>query len=331
MGRPQPLITPKSSGSSINYPADINDENYSMSFRFVRYKRDKGSTTARYPLVGSVITMPLPNELNESYNINQGGKTLGAFRDLESQGKVGLQAISSAIDTVKSEIAKARAGLAKGEKLSLDSIVKTALNVSELGKYALVLTPDLFQDSAALDATSRYFGMIKNPHTSLIFDGVNLRTHNFSWTLSPRSEAESIALHTIINEFRQHAHPTFTPTLGTMALDYPDYVYVNWNGAESPYLYPVKRSGITNISVNNAAGGGPAFYRGGAPVAINFAIQLTETEILTRADFGDTVTNDGSYASETTPGVSINAGTTNITESTNRTTVEPTRATTAVG
>lgn len=300
MGRPQPLISSANADTAMSFPSNIADE-YHMIFTFVRYTRARGSLTATYDRVGGSIFLPLPQELNEAYSIQQGARDLGLLGNVVGGVQLGARFMSDGVEAVKTV-----AALMKTEASSMDILRKSGMTVAELGKYLMLLTPNLFQDTAILDAASQFYGMIKNPHTALIFDGVNLRSHAFNWTFSPRNERESRTLFSIINRFKRHAHPTFRPNLGTMALDYPDYVYVNFNKSE--FLYPIKRSAITNITVNNSAGGaGPAFYKSGAPVSIQFGVQMTEAEILTREDFGDTVTDDGTFASATTPEVNINA------------------------
>lgn len=300
MGRPQPLISSAKSDTAMSFPGNIADE-YHMIFTFVRYTRTRGSRNATYDRVGGSIFLPLPQELNETYSIQQGARDLGLLGNITGGIQLGARALSEGFETFRSAFKETQSG-----KSQVEVLQSIGMSSAEFGKYLMLMTPQLFQDTALLDATSQFFGMIKNPHTALIFDGVNLRSHAFNWTFSPRNERESRTLFSIINRFKRHSHPTFTPELGTMALDYPDYVYVNFNKSE--FLYPIKRSAITNITVNNSAGGGgPAFYKSGAPVSIQLGVQLTETEILTREDFGDTVTDDGTYASATTPGVNINA------------------------
>ena len=287
----------------MSFPSNIADE-YHMIITFVRYTRPRGSMTATYDRVGGSIFLPLPQELNEAYSIQQGARDLGLLGNVTGGIQLGARALSEGYEAIKTAFTETQSG-----KSQVEVLKSIGMTGAELGKYLMLMTPQLFQDTSLLDATSQFFGMIKNPHTALIFDGVNLRTHAFNWTFSPRNERESRTLFSIINRFKRHAHPTFTPSLGTMALDYPDYVYITYN--KSDFLYPIKRSAITNITVNNSAGGGgPAFYKSGAPVSIQFGVQLTEAEILTREDFGDTVSVDGTFASATTSGVQVNAATT---------------------
>jgi hypothetical protein len=70
-------------------------------------------------------------------------------------------------------------------------------------------------------------GLARNPHTALLFNGVDLRNFTFNWRFSPRSQAQSQKLNTIINTIKRAMHPNLT--LGGFALDYPNLFTIEFN------------------------------------------------------------------------------------------------------
>lgn len=144
---------------------------------------------------------------------------------------------------------------------------------------AIALMPTLFNDDRRAQA-GIVGGVVKNPHTTTFFDGVNLRSYFLSWRFSPRSQEESDALNNIINTIKQRIHPE--ENLRGFALDYPDLVYVDFEGEAKDYLPQFYRSFISEMSVTNSAGEGMAFYKSGAPVYVELGLRFNETNIITR-------------------------------------------------
>lgn len=144
---------------------------------------------------------------------------------------------------------------------------------------AIALAPIVVNDDRRKQA-GIVGGVVKNPHTTAFFDGVNLRSYMLNWRFSPRSQQESDTLRSIIDTIRERIHPE--ETLGGYALDYPDLVYVDFEGESKEYLPKFYRSFISEVSVNSSVGEGMAFYKSGAPIYIELGLRLNETNIITR-------------------------------------------------
>lgn len=156
------------------------------------------------------------------------------------------------------------------------------LGIDETGFWknltrAASLSPWHYSDNQKRQVET-FTGVIKNPHTTAVFDGVQLRTFALTWKFSPRSEPESIELHKIINTIRERIHPKESQ----YALDYPDLVFVEFEGESKEFLPKFYRSFISAMTVNPSSGEGLAFYKDGAPINIELNLTFNEINIVTR-------------------------------------------------
>lgn len=265
-------------GGTMKYPSDIDSAPYFVGFHFVKYERYIMSGV-KYSPIGNVF-LPLPNNVSEEFGISYNNGDQGIFG-----AKGGLSQLKQSGVDLAGQISK-RVEADGNKILSQDKGSVTAAGrdlAAKLGLLATVGLPEFMKDTAVGRAGAQVLGFVANPHMTPIFEGVELRKHHFDWMFSPRSQSESNKLEEVVNAFRQFAHPRFEPQTNNFGLQFPYQVFCNFYNTN--FLYPVKRSVITNISIDNGASGNMAFYRGGAPVAIKFSIALQETEILTAEDF----------------------------------------------
>ena len=55
--------------------------------------------------------------------------------------------------------------------------------------------------------TQSFAGVIKNPHTTIVFNGVNLRAINLEWRMSARTQQETDIIKSIQDTIKLRAHP----------------------------------------------------------------------------------------------------------------------------
>ena len=84
----------------------------------------------------------------------------------------------------------------------------------------------------------------------------------------------------IIDTIKERIHPE--EAVEGYALEYPDLVYVDFEGEAKEYLPKFYRSFISEVTVNNSSGEGMSFYKSGAPVTVELGIRFNETNIITR-------------------------------------------------
>jgi hypothetical protein len=260
------------------FPSDLSS--HYMAFLFKRHKYD-GHSKEKLNLVNTIL-LPISQNVVEQINVDYNTSALGAVRG----------EISDLIAEGSRESAGAAGGkFVKGAAAFLAGIFNTETYTGGndiLGAATLGLRTGNEYVAAGLN---RFFGSAPNPHLTVLFQGVGLRTHNFTWKLSPANRDESVTLSRIINAFRGAALPA--RGAHNLTLDYPYEVDIFIGGSKVEHLYHFKRSVIRNFSVNYAPDGTPSFFRdGGAPTAVQLQLDLMETEIHTRGDYEPNVRFD---------------------------------------
>jgi hypothetical protein len=134
---------------------------------------------------------------------------------------------------------------------------------------------------ATSGALTKVGGAVKNPYQALLFQGVNLRTHTFSYRFSPNSPSEHNTLKKIIYEFKSRMHPTKDSLLYL----FPDVVDIKFGKKDGePYFF--KTCFLESMSVNYAPQGTPAFFaQTSDPVEVEISLSFKETSQVTRQDF----------------------------------------------
>lgn len=179
------------------------------------------------------------------------------------------------------------------ERLGTDKNVPVAAYTSAFLATAPLVADLLSQKSiiplAISETLQAATGVVRNPHTALLFQNVQLRTFTFNWQLSPRSEQQSRNLDTIIRTIKGAMHPNIA--FNGFALDYPDLFTVNFNN---------NKEGVVNVDLSflqdftvNPTPNGHAYYKNGYPVAVEMSMTFKEIAIKTAEDYGQTPdTND---------------------------------------
>lgn len=262
-------LTPEDAGrrekgkfqGQLTYPKDIGE--YYISFTFETYQR-KVPIASPTSLPSITINLPIPSNLQEQFAMQYSDKQLGIAGFLEQNIPAGVN--FSDPQSV---------GKAVGE--SVGTTFKQAGNLQ--GAYYAGRTVAGLSDSVG-SAVDKATGTILNPFQSLVFQGINLRSHSFTYRFSPYDSHEHSILKNIIFEFKRRMHPTKDNLLYT----FPDTVSIYFGKTENePYFF--KKCFLESMSVNYAPQGTPAFFRESSlPVEIELSLSFKEIEPLTRND-----------------------------------------------
>lgn len=256
------------------YPLNGNMQFYTR-MEFFKYDRRIEEANANRTSTG-VIILPIPTSITDNSGMNINSNNLGMFETV-------LQAYRSGNGMVKQAIedgaAKTTDNVVGGVKSVLSSI--NDMELSQLGTLAALL-PGV-SDLAIGNFAEVTQGIVRNPHTTSAFNGVNLKRYTFEWRVSPRSQEEGDRLLQVLNVIRNRMHPSFNETVRSYAFDYPDLVTIEFKNTKG--LPEVDFSFIAEFSVNSAPQG-PAFYKDGMPVEIGFNMTLIETDVRTRESYG---------------------------------------------
>jgi hypothetical protein len=256
---------------NLTYPIGENLTNR-CAIRFVEYERwtpqSKGQdkTTA-------IINLPLPAAIPDNTQLKMGGtdtdflfNNYGKISDAISGHRV--QDIINGMSSGYNDISKKsliRAFALAGETLSRATGIPLA--------------------DSAIDSASLTGGVVKNPHTTTIFDGVATRSFNFTWKFSARNKAESDMINNIIQTIRTRILPE--ESFKGYALDFPDLAYIEFLGDINGYFPKIYRSFINYMSVNTSTGDSIVIFKSGAPVIVELTLTFGETNIQTRRTLRD--------------------------------------------
>jgi hypothetical protein len=222
---------------------------------------------------GSFIYLPIPQNISDSNLVDWGDDSLN-----------GLAAfgVAATADTMQSE------NVAKGIVDALKSAVGAGIGLLTDGNGQNLLTSKLASEAVkSLGANttlegvlSRSGGQVLNPNMELLFKGVKLRSHNFTFDLAPRDEIEASQVKKIIRTFKQEMAARSSSTSGGTGLfiSAPSVFKIAYkSGANKhPFLPVFKPCALINMETNYTGSGVYATYNDGTPVHIKLTLSFQE-------------------------------------------------------
>jgi hypothetical protein len=143
------------------------------------------------------------------------------------------------------------------------------------------------------------FGQQIDPRTDMLFNAVQYRRHQFSFTLIPRSQREAQSINQILNVFQFYMLPKYgggeTVTMDSFFIGYPyefDITMITKEGVagggdpQSPHINKIDRSVLTSCNINHAAGQRVAFMGSYYPAATSLVLDFTEVKLQGRDSYG---------------------------------------------
>ena len=199
----------------------------------------------------STIHLPMLPGISESNSISWGGDKVNPLQLVA--GKLAEGAIRGIGEFDFTKIADAFAG--------------TAADISEITKDELAqqaLIAYFAGQAVGANIFTRTTGSIINPNLELLFDGPTLRTFNFNFRLTPRSEDEAKIIRKIIKSFKQNSLPQrsssnlFLLTPNVFRLKYIQ----GGTNEQHPFMNEIKPCALTSFNVNYAPEGSYMTFRG---------------------------------------------------------------------
>lgn len=125
-------------------------------------------------------------------------------------------------------------------------------------------------------------GVLFNPQTTLAFDGVELRTFEFTFKMVPESKDEAEDSRKIVNWFRKYLYPK---KAGLFSLIYPPKFKIQFFiGEEENKYMPMIHDCYLNGVQENSNPEGNSFFIDGQPTSIELSLSFSEVKQLTRHD-----------------------------------------------
>lgn len=225
------------------------------------------------------IRLPLPANLTSAFSasLDQNAPGLkGAAFDYGTGGESGVMAAVKGAGTA--------VGIEMAVKLAADAIMK---KLGPAGDGISQVASSL-QEADMRGLISATAGIAINPRTETVFNGMNLRTHGFSYMLVPRNKEEQLEVKRIIKYMTLAMHPD-TPGPDSLAilLSYPYEFIVSFfdeQGDRIESIPTIPDSFLNSFTVVSNPTGMARLTEDGSPASYNISFGFTEGISLVRSN-----------------------------------------------
>ena len=282
-----------SSGPAVRYPLNLGNPPFEKwmlfqvkSGRHILRTGIKAESGDNVDKTIKAVALYLPPEaLNSSLSVEYSQGTYGVVagaaiaaaiqNGTTAEKPASKLSLDDVIPALKSGVISGGAALAR-EKFT--DYTQSFLNTAGFNNAANV--------AAVVDGLS---GSTINPRTDIFFSNVNYRTHNFSFTLVPRSLEEAQAIDEILNVFQFYMLPSFggETDVDSAFIGYPYEfeidMFTQHNGS-AHHINTIDRSVLETVTINHASNsrvsfvdqyGGNQYY----PTSTTITLQFKEVRL----------------------------------------------------
>jgi len=272
--------------ADLRYPIDLNDKQDRIKFSMYEYGAKKLSNATNYdnkavvtgfgerdykPITGTV-TLPIQGKITDSNVVNWGE---GTINPLQAYGAKELMSLNVN-------------NIAGSYKKVLGDIRTLFKNQEAMGDLATFLRTYFVEKAVPIQGLlSRTTGAILNPNVELLFQSPQLRSFNFSFFLSARSEEEAERVKRIIRYFKQGMSVKSTATdifLKAPNIFRIEYVY-GGNGNTHPGLNRIKECALKTCNVDYVPENSYMTFEDGTMTAYLVSLQFQELEPILEDDY----------------------------------------------
>jgi len=251
-------------------PLDVSSK-YNMKIQLFNYTRDiRSGSVSGNPT--DIVILPLPLNLVDAVSIQYNNVGLGPL----------LGEASKQVDEIVTELQKAgfSDALAQAYKGIMGAIRSGAGEevLRTIGRRALGGI-----SNEAASAVDLALGNTPNPHQVVTFNGVNLRTFNFNWRISPNNIKESEILKDFIVTMKKRTLPKKSGF--NLLLDYPSIAKLVIKPDTINNLFRFRNFFIDSFAVNYAPNGSLTFHKDEMPSEVEISMVLREFDIQTSDDY----------------------------------------------
>ena len=294
------LSANKYSSSSFTYPRDLGSLPKLHSVQFTAFEIDPVTYQEFKDYVVSAAKTGADAAVNAYNNITDTNtKIIEELKTTASNIKTGVNDLLAGNVNLGGKFsAKPRTKTTPGDTITLympetaefsynakyDSIslMDAAASVPLVGGVARAIQSTLQNQAAKLLMNSA--GYVFNPQEQILFEGIDFRTYQMSFTFTPYSREEAAEVTSIIKSFRRNAAPTIVTNLAGFFFIPPSVFQISYlyNGQENPNINKVKTSVLTDVTVNYAPNGWSA-HDDGSPVQTTMTLSFKEIELVDSA------------------------------------------------
>jgi hypothetical protein len=218
------------------------------------------------------VTLPIQPQISDLNAVKWGSSEMNALQAM---------AAAASFATITEGTAGAAAAVEGAAELlkTENSALKTAVGAFLAGEAA----------GGNKDFLTRVTGAVVNPNLELLFGGPELRSFNFTFTLSAREPDESKEIRRIIRFFKQGMSVKKAST--NLFLKTPNIFDIKYyQGGETnehPWINQIKTCALTNFGVNYTPAGNYATYYDGAMTQYDISMTFSELDPIYDSDYKD--------------------------------------------
>ena len=239
-------------------------------------KTSKGNYNKKEDVLGSIL-LPIPQNISSTNSTGWGEDSINPF------AAYGLGLTS---DVINSE------NLFKGGIDALTQLFSDAGSLVQSGEaqqlsnafFASKAVKILGGNTSFEGVLARSTGQILNPNKELLFNGVKLRSFNFSFNLAPRNGDEAEMVKNIIRTLKISMSPSTTIENGNQTgifLQSPNVFRLKYKTGSNnhQFLNSFIVAALTNVQVNYTGSGTYMTYDDGSKTPVHMVMQLSFQEL----------------------------------------------------
>ena len=256
------------SASTGEYDININDADWfgfkSIKNRYLRVKQ-----------VGSTMFLPMTPDISENNAVDWGGDRLNPIQAVA--GRIAFDAIQNIADNVGEGTGQlgadlVGAGNAFVRNPEISNFIKAyfagqAVNANLLGRA----------------------GIVVNPNLEVLFNGPALRTFNYNFRFTPRTESEATTIRTIIKVLKKTMAPKRRDKvfLNVPAVYKIKYIFNGDTDNNHPFLNKIKPCALSGLNVSYAPDGSYMTYDDGSMTSYSLQMKFDELEPIYNDDINN--------------------------------------------
>ena len=268
--------------SLLTYPINIDPKQDCIKFTMLEYVPKKLTVSSSTLDIqenrsisdtrrGSTVVLPIQPSISDSNTVRWGSADMSTLQGMAAS--VAMKAITDSPDFTgtASELESIASGISAGK-----GSIKTALAAHFAGNASKVK-----------GLLTRVSGAIENPNMELLFDGPDLRTFSFSFSLSAREPNEAKNIRNIIRFFKQGMSVKRADTgLFLKSPNTFEIKYMFGGTDEHPWINKIKECALTSCTVNYTPAGNYATYEDGSMTQYDISLSFSELEPIYDDDYG---------------------------------------------
>jgi hypothetical protein len=231
------------------------------------------------------ILLPMPQGISDTNMVKWGEDEINP---LAAAGVGGVQQViekGDAAGALNNLINATKSVLTSGNAQSLATSYMAAKAVGSLGG-----------NITAEGILARTTGQVLNTNMELLFQGVQLRSFNFTFNLAPRFKEEADNVKNIIRTFKQSmAAKTSSGTGAGLFISSPEVFQLTYKSGNKkhPFLPSFKPCALVNMGVDYTGSGVYATYEDATPVHMKLSLSFQELNPIYFEDYNKIPLTDG--------------------------------------